>query len=120
MNGLDVFEYRGEGYMPQLAFGAWRVAYLNYAPRFTKEGCTYLERHMETDEVFVLLKGTATLYIGLDNPAPVELEQGKIYNVRRTVWHAVTCSPDASVLIVENEDTSRENSEYHDLVAPLP
>ena len=114
MNGLDIYDYHGENYRPQLVFGAWRVAYLNFAERFTKDGCTVLERHMKTDEVFVLLRGTATLYIGSPS-VPVEMEQGKIYNVRQAVWHAITCSEDAAVLIVENDDTARSNSEYKPL-----
>ena len=37
---------------------------LNHGPRVEK--ATYLERHLLTDEVFVLLTGEATLLIGKD------------------------------------------------------
>jgi hypothetical protein len=37
---------------------------------------------------------------------------GKIYNVKRGIWHAVVLSRDGSVLIVENRNTSKENSNY--------
>ena len=113
-NGLDIHDYTGEGYHPEVRYATWRVAIANAAERFTPEGLTYLERHMETDEVFVLLSGEATLYIGVER-TPVNMEAGKIYNVRRAVWHAITISKDGKVLIVENDDTCRENSEYLDI-----
>ena len=62
MNGLEIMEYAGEGYNRTLTFGAWRVAFLNYADRF--DNVTYIERHMLTDEVFVLLEGSAELIVG--------------------------------------------------------
>ena len=39
--------------------------------------------------------------------------KGKIYNVKKASWHALSMSKDAKVLIVENDDTTRENSEYY-------
>lgn len=113
---LEIYEYLGEGYEPTMHYGAWRVAFLNYTEKFDK--ITYLERHLRTDEVFVLLSGKAKLILGADKQV-VTLETGKIYNVRRAAWHAIKASPDAHVLIVENHDTSRENSEYMHFEAPL-
>ena len=57
--GLEIKEYNGEGYDRTHTYGAWRVAFLNHAERF--ENTTYLERHLLTDEVFLLLNGEATL-----------------------------------------------------------
>lgn len=61
---VDVLEHMGEDYKPLVDFNGWRVAILNDAPKFRRETTPYLERHNETDEVFVLLEGTCTLYIG--------------------------------------------------------
>ena len=107
--GLEIKEYTGEGYRPTHAFGEWRVAFLNYADRF--EHITRLERHMLTDEVFVLLCGSAELWIG-EERTRVPMEPYKIYNVQKAVWHNIHVSPDAKVLIVENDNTTIENSEY--------
>ena len=109
MQGLEILEYNGEGYNPTMHFEAWRVAFLHYADRF--ENITRLERHMLTDEVFVLMKGRAVLFIG-EEAEPIEMEWGKIYNVKQAVWHAIKVTPDAKVLIVENHNTSADNSEY--------
>ena len=108
---LDILDYEGEDYMPVHAFEGWRVAYLNHASRFTKEGMKYIERHMETDEIFILLRGEASLLIGEDC-TPVPMEKFKTYNVRKAVWHNILVSADAKVLVIENDNTSEANSEY--------
>ena len=109
---IEILDYTGPGYMPIVDFGAWRVAFLRCEERLAH--LKKLERHMETDEVFVLLEGKATLYIGLEKE-PFEMEPFKMYNVKQAVWHAIVVSEDAKVLIVENRDTTEANSEYIEL-----
>ncbi len=70
---------------------------------------------METDEVFVLLDGSATLFIGKEMN-PVKMERFRIYNVKRGVWHQIHTEPETRCLIVENVDTSPSNSEYCEVV----
>ena len=111
MKGLEIAEYNGEGYEPTFHFKTWRVAFLNHDAKGNKEGITYLERHNETDEVFVLLQGEATLLIGED-PEEEVMEKNKIYVVKQAVWHSIYMTEDAKLLIIENQDTSPENSEY--------
>ncbi len=108
---MEIFDYTGEGYKTVMKYGTWRVAFLNHADRFDQ--ITYLERHMLTDEAFVLLEGRATLLLG-ETGAPTVMEPHKIYNVKQAEWHAIRVSPDAKVLIVENAETGRDNSEYMD------
>jgi ureidoglycolate hydrolase len=79
-----------------------------------------MERHTETDEVFVLFQGQGVLLVGgvgsrVDAICPQVLEFGKLYNVKRNVWHTILLSLDASVLLVENRNTSKSNSEYSSL-----
>ena len=40
----------------------------------------------------------------------VDMQPLKAYNVKRGVWHSHTLDREASVLIVENRDTSKANS----------
>lgn len=108
---LEILEYRDEGYKPLTSFGAWRVAILNYAQRFDAQYFERLERHTKTDEVFILLSGSAQLVIGKQQRL-YPMEYGKIYRVLQNVWHHIFVSPDASVAIVENDDTGPENTEY--------
>lgn len=86
--------------------GGWKVAYLGYCERFSK--FTELERHLETDEVFVLLRGSACLYIEEEK---YDMEPGVVYNVPKGQWHHIVVSEDAAVLVVESSDTSAENTE---------
>ena len=111
MNGLEVIKYNGEGYKPMVDFESWRVAFLRYAERFDKNYIHQLERHLKTDEIFILLEGEACLIIGEDKQE-IPLEKNTIYNVKQAVWHGVTVSKDALILIVENADTGLDNTEY--------
>ena len=86
----------------------------NFGAPFDRNRYTYLERHHLTDAVFVLLAGSASLVIGLEK-AETHMEQGKLYNVKKGTWHALLMSEDAKVVIVENHDTCRENTEYYPL-----
>ena len=111
MTGLEIYDYTGDGYKKAMAYGAWRVAYLNYAPRFDKDYMEKIERHNKSDEVFVLLEGTATLLIG-EEMEEVEMEKFKLYNVTHGTYHNIDVSKDAKVLVIENEDTCADNSDY--------
>ena len=112
MRDIEIFEYDGEGYNSTMNFESWRVAIANFGDHFDRDKYTYLERHMLTDEVFVLLTGEAILVTSKEF-SETPMEQGKLYNIKKGVWHALLMNKDAKVLIVENHNTSRENSEYY-------
>ena len=113
---LEIRDYQGKGYQPLVDYGEWRVAILRYLDELQPERIESMERHTETDEVFVLLVGQGVLIMG-GCKAQVEriylqvMEHGKIYNVKRNAWHSILLSRDASVLLVENRDTGEHNSE---------
>lgn len=115
-NLVEIKTYAEPDYKSLIFFEGWRVAFLNNNERFCRETISEMERHNETDEVFVLLKGFAALYIGDGNSQTcgtitvILLQPYTIYNVKKKVWHSVETSPDTSILIVENADTSLENS----------
>ncbi len=114
MKGLDIYTHEEEGYKAKLDFESWRVAYINYAERFDRNKLQRVERHMLTDEVFVLLKGEGGLFIGED-AEEVVMEPHKIYNVTKGTWHHTWVSKDAQVLIVENSNTCKDNTEYREI-----
>jgi ureidoglycolate hydrolase len=117
---LEIREFIAPGYQPVIDFETWRVAILNYLEEIHPERISFMERHNETDEVFVLIKGEGLLFLG-EGDQRIEkihsqiMEFGKIYNVKRSTWHTVVLSRDGSVLIVENRNTSRDNSNYSTL-----
>ena len=114
MNGLDVLEYSGDGYSRVVSGAKWTVAALNYAERFDERNIVDLERHNLTDETFVLLSGEATLLVG-EEAKRVNMEPLKFYNVRAGVWHNIVVTPGSRVLVAENADTSKDNTDYLDM-----
>ena len=111
MKDIEIYSYDGVGYHSAMHYGAWRVAIANYGAGFDRDQFRYLERHLKTDEAFVLLAGNAMLVTGMER-SETPLAEGRIYNVRCGAWHALLLEPESKVLIVENHDTARENSEY--------
>lgn len=112
---LEIRSYTGDGYMPLVDYENWRVAILKFEEGLLPEAITDMQRHDETDEVFVLLAGRCILLLGEGSAAVTaihaeDMEPLKIYNVKKGVWHHHALSEDAVVLIVENRDTVDANS----------
>ena len=112
---LEVRSYDGAGYQPLIDYDKWRVAILRYSDELLPERIFAMQRHDETDEVFVLLQGRCILFLGegkdtINSITAVDMVLRKLYNVKRGVWHSHTLNNDASVLIVENRDTTIQNS----------
>lgn len=108
-----------EGYEVLVKTDLWRFALLGYSDRFDPATPLRLERHMKTDEVFILLSGEAIILEGGNGDAPDQIIKTKMRplescNVPAAVWHHIWVSRDGVVAIAENADTSRENSEYYD------
>lgn len=118
MENVEIRSFRGQGYMPLVTHGTWRAAVLRYNDEMLPDAIDRMERHTLTDEVFILTAGRASLLIGGNQPELSEIEAidmktGDFYNVKRNTWHAVLMSPDANIVIVENDNTSLENTEFH-------
>ncbi len=117
---LEIRDYGGKGYQPLIDFGEWRVAFLRYLDDIQPDLINTMERHTKTDEVFVLLNGRGALIMGGNGAEAAGiceqmLESGKVYNIKRLAWHTILLSRDATVLLVENRDTGKHNSEYASL-----
>jgi ureidoglycolate hydrolase len=117
---IEIKSFDGHGYQPLIQYGSWRVAILRCEEAMIPGNIEFMECHTQTDEVFVLLEGKATLILGgkggnIEGIFPQVMEIGKVYNVKQHVWHTAILSWDASILIVENQDTGFENSEHCNL-----
>lgn len=112
---VQIGDFRENGYQTVVKFGGWRAAYLNNTSEKPSD-ITYLERHVESDELFVLVEGSCKLILsstGFTEPEIVEMEPLVMYNVRQTAYHAVQMQPGCRILIVENHDVSKENTLYY-------
>ena len=110
---IEMKEYDGAGYKALIDFNDWRVAIANYMPSLEEENIHFLERHLETDEVFILVEGNAGLLVGAERKRYV-MQRGKLYNIKSGSWHRVFMSEGAKVVIVENSNTDKANTEYMD------
>lgn len=112
---LEIRSYDGIGYRPLIDYGAWRVAILRYIDELRVENLAAMQRHDETDEVFVLLAGRCILFMGEGGETVTaihaqDMEPLRLYNVKQGAWHTHTLSRDATVLVIENRDTGDANS----------
>jgi len=117
---LEIRDYNQAGYRPVVDFGQWRVALLNFSIDLLPENITAMQRHNMTDEVFVLLRGRCLLFIGEGRQSLTTIHAANmipytVYNVKQAVWHSHTLSEDAKVLVVENRDTTYDNSPFEAL-----
>ena len=106
MEYVQISRFTGTDFQVMTQFDGWKIGLLRHSQRFS--ACCQMERHLETDEVFVLLEGSATLYV---EDQKIPMEKYTIYNVRKAAWHHIVVSEDATVLVVENSNTSRDNTE---------
>jgi hypothetical protein len=114
---LEIRAHDAPDYKPLIDYQSWRVALMNYTADLLPEKINRMQKHTETDEVFVLLAGRCILFLGegeerVTKVHAADMEPFKLYNVKRGVWHAHTFSEDAKVLIVENRDTEESNSPF--------
>lgn len=104
------------GNSPLVDHGSWRVASLRPVFPVPAEQLEVVERHTDSDEVFVLLEGNVVLVIAMCGamPGPIQalrMAQRKLYNMRRDTWHTALLGRDSVVLVVENRDTGAANTQ---------
>jgi hypothetical protein len=114
---IEIRQHDAPDYKPLIDYQSWRVALMNYTPDLVPEKIYRMQKHVETDEVFVLLAGRCILFLGegdehVTEVHAVDMEPYKLYNIKRGAWHSHTFSTDAKVLIVENRDTVDTNSPF--------
>jgi mannose-6-phosphate isomerase-like protein (cupin superfamily) len=103
---IEELSFNGEGWKVLIESGEWKIGMLRKNDRFSS--FSELERHLLTDEAFVLLAGNATLYTESES---VEMKPLTVYNIPAGIWHHIVVSDEASVLVIENRNTSKENTQ---------
>lgn len=112
---IEIFESRETGFAPKVVCDGWKAAFITYSPQYDE--LKEMKRHLETDEAFALLSGSATIFTFDGALHETAMEPKTLYNVKKGTWHHVKVSPDALLLVVENSDTTKENTERMDFDA---
>lgn len=112
---ISVVNYEGPGVGGTVEGREYTILLLNYMSRLAPDKIIDMQRHLETDESFILLQGQAVLFVAEGDEAPGALEHyvmesGKIYTVPQNIWHTQSMTEDAKILLVENSGTVAENS----------
>ena len=107
---IEIHAIEKSGFSEQVTFEGWKTAFVTYSEDYGE--LHRMKRHLESDEVFVLIRGTATLYtLEGDSVLETPMEIGKTYNVKKATWHHVRLASDGMGYIVENSNTTKENTE---------
>jgi mannose-6-phosphate isomerase-like protein (cupin superfamily) len=113
---LEVHRHNGVGYLPLVFSAGWQAAILNWEPPIDLANLDEMERHALTDEVFMLWRGQAALFVKANKEIYlVDMQPGEIYNVTSGTWHNLVASRDVSLLIVENRDTHLNDTQIRPL-----
>ena len=103
---VEISRFDGNDFQVMAQFEGWKIGLLRISDRFS--AYRQEERHLLTDEVFVLLEGEAVLYVEGEQ---FSMETGTLYNVKKGAWHHIVVSSDATVMVVENSNTGAENTQ---------
>ena len=120
---IEIYEHKGEGYEPFLIRDGWQVAQLNHIGAQDLEGIVKVDKHLKTDEAFILLAGTAVLIVATVNEKDtvdftcLKMRRGVTYNIPVDTWHNIALDRGASVIIVERDGTHLGDFVYRALTA---
>lgn len=112
---IKAYAFDGEGMTRVFENKKWMVGIKNWKPMNDISGIDRLERHHETDELFVLISGTCTLLYanegenGLDIGC-VKMEQGKVYSIPAGLWHNTVTEKSSKLVLIEDSVTCAQNS----------
>ncbi len=91
---------------------SFKCAFITLSPAYAFGTVEEMKRHNETDEIFILLNGSAVMLIyedGIFTEYP--LAKSAAYNVHAGTWHYLAVSEDALVFVTENANTDSTNSD---------
>ncbi len=116
MKKILEYAFDGEGLTRVFENEKWMVGIKNWKPANDLSGIDCLERHNETDELFVLLAGRCTLLYANEETGKlkidaVEMEPMKVYNIPATLWHNTVTQKDTKLILVEDSNTGMQNSD---------
>ncbi len=116
------YAYEGKGLIRVFENAKWTVGIKNWKPENDLSNVDCLERHNESDELFVLLAGHCTLLYANGSGddltiGKVDMEPYAVYNIPATLWHNTVTQRDTKLVLIEDSATGAANSDVKKLTA---
>lgn len=113
---IQQYSYTDNGLTRVFENQKWMVGIKNWKPENDLAGIDCLERHNETDELFILLAGSCTLLFANEvdghlTIGKVDMEPLKVYNIPATLWHNTVTRKDTKLALIEDSATGAANSD---------
>ena len=107
---IERIDTHHSGFCQMVKTDKWQVAFITYSDSYGE--LKEFKRHMTTDEVIILIHGSAILYT-YENDEIVEIpvEKDVVYNIKTATWHHLKVSKDALLMVVEDSNITKELSE---------
>ena len=117
---IETYKFNGTGFKPLIITTKWQISKLNYLPGHGLDEIDKIEVHNNTDEVFILFKGTGILITADIQKNDIEfelinMEPGIIYNIPKGIWHNIAMKFDSELIIVEDVNTHLHDCAYKKL-----
>lgn len=98
---------------------AFKCAFISPSDQYSYGKIKLMKRHNDSDEVFVLMEGSAVLLTKDDDSdyQVTPLQQKIAYNVTKGTWHHLAVSDDALVFVTESGSMLKENTQSIDVEA---
>jgi hypothetical protein len=117
---VEIGKWFEPGCKAVLEFGGWKIAMLREFDLVVPDAFCRVERHWNSNEVFVLTTGHADLIVfegeeGPTRPHILSMMPNAAYNVGKSVWHHVIMSRDAHIVIIERQETGLATTDYSEL-----
>ena len=114
---IKVRKFDGGGFSRVYDNERFTVALKNAASENSKGAVKCLERHNETDEIFILLEGRAWMMEAevadgnITELIEIPMKQHVLYVIPQGVWHNTWMEDGAKFAIIENVETSYDNTD---------
>ena len=111
------FTYEGEALKRVYENEKWTVGIKNWKPSNDVSLIDTLERHNETDELFVLVDGWCVLVYANEVGDKLEFFGERmlphtVYNIPKGLWHNTITGKNAKLILIEDVSTGVNNSDF--------
>lgn len=98
---VDIYQYSEAGYKPLLEFNGNNIAVLNYLEAARLKKLSSLEKHRESDEVFIPVSGEMQMITKNGGEFTLTpLTPGKVYIVKKNIYHGLIMEEGSSSFVI--------------------